>query len=92
MEFLSDITLMEWVIMIVVIAIIGAAYWLIDDSRKRGMPVGGKACGGCPHYCQINRNCDGTPRDTEDGKVKKGADPTQCGTSAGIGVNCNDET
>ena len=62
MEFISSITLVEWIIMFVVFTVIGAAYWLIEDSRKRGMPVGGKACGGCPHYCQINRNCDGTPR------------------------------
>ncbi len=76
MEFISNITLVEWIIMIVVFAVIGAAYWLIDDSRKRGMIVGGKACGGCPHYCQINRNCDGTPKTpvdagTEEESVQK---------------------
>lgn len=49
MGFLADITLMEWAIMIAVFGIIGAAYWLIDDSRRRGMHIGGKACGGCPH-------------------------------------------
>lgn len=65
MQLPTNITLVEWIIMIVVLALIGAAFWLINDSRKRGMPVGGKACGGCPHYCQINRNCDGTPKEPE---------------------------
>lgn len=65
MQLPTNISLVEWIIMIVVLVLIGAAYWLIDDSRKRGMHVGGKACGGCPHYCQINRNCDGTPKVSE---------------------------
>lgn len=58
-------TLLEWIIMIAVFAVIGGAYWVIDDSRRRGMRVGGKMCGGCPHYCQTNRNCDGTPKNEE---------------------------
>ena len=66
MEFITNMSLVEWIIMFVVFAVIGAAYWLIDDSRKRGMLVGGKACGGCPHYCQMNRNCDGTPKSSPD--------------------------
>ena len=66
MQLPTHITLAEWIIMILVLSLIGAAYWLINDSRKRGMKVGGKACGGCPHYCQFNRNCDGTPRDVSD--------------------------
>lgn len=64
MEYLANMSAMEWIILIAVFAIIGAAYWLIEDSRKRGMDVGGKACGGCPHYCQMNRNCDGSPKET----------------------------
>ena len=63
MALFADMTLMVWGIMVLVFGAIGAAYWLIDDSRRRGMPVGGKACGGCPHYCQIGRNCDGTPKE-----------------------------
>lgn len=66
MGFLAGITLVEWIIMIAVFAVIGGAYWLIDDSRRRGMRVGGKMCGGCPHYCQTNRNCDGTPKAAAD--------------------------
>ena len=50
MQLPTHITLAEWIIMILVFSLIGAAYWLINDSRKRGMKVGGKACGGCPHY------------------------------------------
>lgn len=65
MGFLASMTLLEWIIMIVVFAVIGGAYWVIDDSRRRGMRVGGKMCGGCPHYCQTNRNCDGTPKNEE---------------------------
>ncbi len=65
MGFLADMTVAEWVILIVVLAVIGGAYWLIDDSRRRGMHIGGKACGGCPHYCQIGHNCDGTPKEVD---------------------------
>lgn len=69
MGFLADITLVEWGIMILVLGIIGAAYWLINDSRRRGMDIGGKACGGCPHYCQIGRNCDGTVKEPAEPEV-----------------------
>lgn len=62
MGFLADMTGMDWIIMIAVFAFIGGAYWLVDDSRRRGMQVGGKMCGGCPHYCRMDRNCDGTPK------------------------------
>lgn len=62
MDFLADMTGVEWIIMIAVFAFIGGAYWLVDDSRRRGMQVGGKMCGGCPHYCRMDRNCDGTPK------------------------------
>lgn len=50
-------------VMIAVLALIGGAYWLIEDSRKKGAKAGGKLCGGCPHYCRMGRNCDGTPKE-----------------------------
>lgn len=41
-------------IMIAVFGIIGAAYWLIDDSRRRGMQIGGKACGAAPTTANLD--------------------------------------
>ena len=63
MNLLSTMTTTDWFILILVVIIIGAAFWLVNDTRKRGANVGGKLCGGCPHYCQMNRNCDGTPKE-----------------------------
>lgn len=56
-------TPVDWAVMIAVLALIGGAYWLIEDSRKKGAKAGGKLCGGCPHYCRMGRNCDGTPKE-----------------------------
>lgn len=52
-------TLVEGLILLGVIVLIGVAYAIIEDSRKKGMPVCGKSCGGCPHPC----HSDGTPRE-----------------------------
>lgn len=49
------------IIGVAVVAAVGALYWLINDSRRKGVRVCGKACGGCPHPCHT----DGTPK-TED--------------------------
>lgn len=45
--------------LVVVLGIIAAGYLLIRDAQKKGVPMCGKSCGGCPHPC----NSDGTPRD-----------------------------
>ena len=63
MNLLSTMTTTDWFILILVVIIIGAAFWLVNDTRKRGANVGGKLCGGCPHYCQMSRNWDGTPKE-----------------------------
>lgn len=62
MSIFSTMTLSDWLALIGVALLIGAAFWLINDSRKKGAALGGKMCGGCPHYCQMERNCDGTPK------------------------------
>ena len=64
MNLIANMTATDWLLLLLVIVIIGAAYWLVNDSRKKGAAVGGKLCGGCPHYCQMNRNCDGTVKES----------------------------
>ncbi len=63
LSIMSVMSITDWILLIVVAAIIGGAFWVVNDTRKRGANVGGKLCGGCPHYCQMNRNCDGTPKE-----------------------------
>lgn len=60
MEIFLSLSLVEWIVLIAIFAACGGACWLNYDSLKRGLPTGGCACGGCPHYCQLNRNCDGS--------------------------------
>lgn len=69
MEIFLSLSLVEWIILIAIFAACGGACWLNHDSRKRGLVTGGRACGGCPHYCQLNRNCDGSPK-AEEGELK----------------------
>ena len=57
-------TLPDIIIMAVVFVIIGVAYYLIQDARKKGVPMCGKACGGCPHPC----HSDGTPKEDPEPK------------------------
>ncbi|MBQ3104380.1 MAG: hypothetical protein IJC59_00785 [Lachnospiraceae bacterium] len=69
MNVFAAMTLTDWIVMILVFALIGGAWWLIDDSRKKGMEVGGKFCGGCPHYCRMGKNCDGTDKEPRESAV-----------------------
>lgn len=52
-------TVKEIVIMIAVLILIGVLYAIVQTERKRGAPMCGRACGGCPHPCRS----DGTPRE-----------------------------
>jgi hypothetical protein len=61
----------EIIISIIVIAIIGVAYYLINDSRKKGIHVCSKGCSGCPHPC----HSDGTPK--PEFALKKPTTPTE---------------
>lgn len=58
MGIFADMTLIEWIVLAVLFAIGAGACWLVHDSRRRGMDVGGKFCGGCP----LDRNSDGTSK------------------------------
>lgn len=51
-------TVTDVIIMIVVLVVIGVLWWLIRDAQKKGVPMCGKSCGGCPHPC----HSDGTPK------------------------------
>lgn len=51
-------TVKDIIIMIVVLVVIGVLWWLIRDAQKKGVPMCGKSCGGCPHPC----HSDGTPK------------------------------
>ena len=56
-------TPVDWAVMIAVLALIGGAYWLLAAVMKEGVWRGLKLGGGCPHYCRMGRNCDGTPKE-----------------------------
>lgn len=57
-----DIGVADVIIGIVVLIIIGVWYFLVQDARKKGVQMCGKACGGCPHPCHN----DGTPKTDEE--------------------------
>lgn len=50
-------TVVDIVILVAVLALIGVLYAIVQAERKRGAPLCGRACGGCPHPCRS----DGTP-------------------------------
>lgn len=53
---------MNWVdivVLIAVLALIGILYGVVQSERKKGAPLCGRACGGCPHPCYS----DGTPKE-----------------------------
>lgn len=50
------------IIMVAVFAVIGVVYYLIQDAHKKGVPMCGKSCGGCPHPC----HSDGTPKNAKE--------------------------
>lgn len=50
---------LDVVILVAVLALIGVLYAIVQTERKRGAPLCGRACGGCPHPCRS----DGTPNE-----------------------------
>lgn len=56
MGIFAEMTLIEWIVLFILLAAGGGACWLVHDSRRRGIPVGGKFCCGRP----LDRNNDGS--------------------------------
>ena len=52
-------TLTDIILCIVIFALIGVAWYLVEDARKKGYRVVGRGCGGAP----CNRLNDGTYKD-----------------------------
>ena len=44
---------------VVAVIFIGGSFYLVNDSRKRGMHIGGKMCGGCPNV-ELDKDKKGT--------------------------------
>ena len=63
-------TVIEIVILVAVLVLIGVLYAVVQSERKKGAPLCGRACGGCPHPC----HSDGTPKEPPYGGPTRTAD------------------